>query len=140
MKYYKDPLRHPTRKYIGVVFERDEKLPVAPGAATRRRLEVVPVRRTEEEAVVEVARLEAKKAGGVVRETGGGLRLRPGGMYREANWEIGRVGDGEVKGRKVREFRKGDRFAAWRKTVRRKERNAEKRVGMGRGKGKRAKN
>jgi len=52
------------------------------------------------------------------------LTLRPGYMYREANWEIGRAA--ERAGVKVKEFKPGDRFAAWRKTNERKARNAEK--------------
>ncbi|KAI0471497.1 ribosomal L27 protein-domain-containing protein [Xylariaceae sp. FL0804] len=38
VKYYKDPLKHPKRQYIGVVFERDQKLPQPPHAVRRRRL------------------------------------------------------------------------------------------------------
>ncbi|KAF2212030.1 hypothetical protein CERZMDRAFT_42402 [Cercospora zeae-maydis SCOH1-5] len=36
--YYRDPARHPNRKYIGIVFERDQKLPAPPNAPRRRKL------------------------------------------------------------------------------------------------------
>jgi hypothetical protein len=38
VKYYKDPLKHPKRQYIGVVFERSQSLPQAVTAVRRRRL------------------------------------------------------------------------------------------------------
>lgn len=52
------------------------------------------------------------------------LTLRPGYMYREANWEIGRAA--EKAKVKVREFKPRDRWTAWRKTVARKAKNAER--------------
>lgn len=56
------------------------------------------------------------------------LTLRPGGMYREGNWEIGRA---KLFGKEVAKFDPRDRFTAWKKTVRRKLRNQKKKVGMG---------
>lgn len=38
VKYYRDPLKHPKRQYIGVVFERSQSLPQALNAVRRRRL------------------------------------------------------------------------------------------------------
>ena len=76
-------------------------------------------------------RVTVKQIGGKERkgEEGRVLRLRPGGMYREANWEIGRAAErAKVK---VREFRPRDRWTAWRKSKVRKAKNAEKR-GLGR--------
>lgn len=62
-------------------------------------------------------------------EEGRVLTLRPGYMYREANWEIGRAAErAKVK---VKLFKPRDRFTAWRKTVIRKAKNAERR-GLGR--------
>jgi len=46
VKYYLDPRLHPKRRYIGVVFERHESLPVSPLAIRRRRLGMVAVART----------------------------------------------------------------------------------------------
>lgn len=45
VRYYRDPARHPMRKYIGVVFDQTDKLPRSPGAPRRRRLglEAVPM-------------------------------------------------------------------------------------------------
>ncbi|KAL9579815.1 MAG: hypothetical protein Q9203_006545, partial [Teloschistes exilis] len=58
--------------------------------------------------------------------------IRPGYMYREANWQIGRVESEEMKS--VRPYVKGDRFLAWRKKTRRLEVAAEKRTLRGQGK------
>ena len=44
VKYYKDPERHPKRQYIGVVFERDQVLPLPRNAQRRRRLNMVAVK------------------------------------------------------------------------------------------------
>lgn len=86
------------------------------------------VREEEEEGVgrgVEVEGGNGGKGGGAeVKEGKPVLRLRPGYMYREANWEIGRAA--ERARVKVRAYKPGDRFAAWRKTVARKARNAER--------------
>lgn len=54
------------------------------------------------------------------------LELRPGYQYRESNWSIGRAA--ERANIKVREYKRGDRFLAWRKLNARKARNAEKRA------------
>jgi len=137
VKYYTDPEKHPKRKYIGVVFERGDILPLPRNAARRRRLGMVGVVRdaeivaAEEEIALgrvvggerEIAEVKSGKGkdGLVKRE----LKLRPGYMYREANWEIGRAAErAKVK---VRAFKPGDRFTAWRKSVARKAKNAERR-------------
>lgn len=61
------------------------------------------------------------------------LALRPGGMYRMSNWEIGRAAERE--GINVRSFKPRDRWVAWRKAEIRKKAIAEKRS-LGRKKGK----
>ena len=38
VKYYRDPALHPKRKYIGVVFERNNPLPQPPNAVRKRKL------------------------------------------------------------------------------------------------------
>lgn len=54
------------------------------------------------------------------------LTLRPGYMYRESNWEIGRAAErAQVK---VREFKPRDRWTAWRKRSARKEKAMEMRT------------
>ncbi|KAL8973518.1 MAG: hypothetical protein Q9197_002228, partial [Variospora fuerteventurae] len=63
------------------------------------------------------------------------LEIRPGYMFREANWQIGRV-EQPKDGQRVRVYRKGDRFLAWRKKTARLALAAEKRTLRGSGKGK----
>ncbi|KAL2196612.1 ribosomal L27 protein-domain-containing protein [Corynascus similis CBS 632.67] len=43
VKYYRDPQRHPKRQYIGVAFNRDDKLPYPSSAPRRRKLGLVAV-------------------------------------------------------------------------------------------------
>ncbi|KAL8852425.1 MAG: hypothetical protein Q9221_002655 [Calogaya cf. arnoldii] len=59
------------------------------------------------------------------------LGIRPGYMFREANWQIGRAED--KTGKTVRVYQKGDRFLAWRKKKARAVRAAEKRTLRGKG-------
>jgi hypothetical protein len=66
-----------------------------------------------------------KKKGERKGEEGRSLKLRPGYMYREANWEIGRAA--ERAGVKVKAFKPRDRWTAWRKREVRFAKNAEKR-------------
>ncbi|KAK4230313.1 ribosomal L27 protein-domain-containing protein [Podospora fimiseda] len=49
VKYYRDPARHPKRQYIGVVFNKEDKLPYPPGSARRRKLGLVAVPRKPEQ-------------------------------------------------------------------------------------------
>ncbi|KAM0135395.1 hypothetical protein ACHAP3_004977 [Botrytis cinerea] len=136
VKYYKDPERHPKRQYIGVVFKREQVLPLPRNTIRRRRLgmEVAKIEEPEVEQAVEVevslegAGKEGKKEKKKKErkgEEGRNLQLRPGYMYREANWEIGRAAErAKVK---VRLYKPGDRWTAWRKANARKTKNAEKR-------------
>ncbi len=143
VKYYKDPERHPKRQYIGVVFERDQVLPLPRNSMRRRRLNMVATKMelppAEEPSAKEVliARADLAADGSAVAvvkkskikerqgEEGRNLQLRPGYMYREGNWEIGRAAErAKVK---VREFRPGDRWVAWRKANVRKATAQEKR-------------
>ncbi|KAI4280687.1 MAG: hypothetical protein L6R38_004263 [Xanthoria sp. 2 TBL-2021] len=59
------------------------------------------------------------------------LGIRPGYMFREANWQIGRAED--KSGKTVRVYQKGDRFLAWRKKKARLIKAAETRTLRGRG-------
>lgn len=142
--YYKDTETHPKRKYIGVVFERGMKLPVPRNAPRRRRLGLVgrerelstvasPIEPVTETAGVEVGGMV--EAQGTVMQQGKKARskmpqvkqmeLRPGYQYRDSNWHIGRAAErAKVV---VREYKRGDRFLAWRKLNARKARSAEKR-------------
>jgi len=44
VKYYRDPVTHPKRQFIGVVFERSQTLPQPPHAVRRRRLGMLAYR------------------------------------------------------------------------------------------------
>jgi len=132
--YYKDPEKHPKRQYIGVTFERDQVLPLPRNSPRRRRLGMVATKMETPPVVVGVAGStvveKPKKLKGRRGEEGRNLQLRPGYMYREANWEIGRAA--ERARVKVKAFVPGDRWTAWRKSTIRKTANAEKK-GLGRG-------
>jgi large subunit ribosomal protein L27 len=133
VKYYKDPKVNPKRQYIGVTFERDQVLPLPPNSARRRRLgmvatkmEIPPIVEEGAEVVLEEAAPVLKKR--KVKERRGtegmDLTIRPGYMYREANWQIGRAAErAKVK---VQPFTPRDRWTAWRKSTIRKTKNAEK--------------
>ena len=74
----------------------------------------------------EVVRLKKDGSGdgkGAVEKV---LQLRrPGYMYREGNWEIGRAA--EKAGVRVREYKPGNRWLAWRKRALRRKRRMERR-------------
>jgi large subunit ribosomal protein L27 len=143
VKYYKDPEKHPKRQYIGVVFERDQVLPLPRNAQRRRKLNMVAVKMEAPligesgepqvtDLVVESAGRGGRKEVKVVKkkgerrgEEGRNLKLRPGYMYREGNWEIGRAA--ERAGVSVPEFKPRDRWTAWRKRTVRQAKTAEKR-------------
>lgn len=143
VKYYRDPERHLDRKYIGVTFERDDKLPPNRSAPRKRRLGMIAVPRpsiTGDDAHARVASAptdsvsapprrsikeekKRKKSGRVPSEE---LVSGSNYGYRETNWQIGRAP--ERAGVIVKKIIPGDRFAAWRKRNLRKERAAEKRA------------
>ncbi|KAL3469856.1 ribosomal L27 protein-domain-containing protein [Aspergillus californicus] len=132
VRYYLDPERHSERRYIGIVFEKEGKLPTPRNAPTRRKLNRVSVPRIVEEAVQkgqsDLTVVMGEETGTMVGsvgavDAGAGLQLRPGYMWREANWEIGRAA--EKAGITAESFNKGDRFLAWRKRQARAERAAQ---------------
>jgi ribosomal protein L27 len=95
VKYYRDPLRHPDRKYIGVVFDKNDTLPYPPHAERKRQLNktVHAITQAEEKPEIspsgipfEVRRVEAGEPDRL-------LRLRDDYSYREDNWRIGRLAD-----------------------------------------------
>ncbi|CAK4030966.1 54S ribosomal L2, mitochondrial [Lecanosticta acicola] len=148
--YYRDPARHPKRKFIGIVFEQNQTLPQSPHEIRRRRLGMLAYQVPKTQSQIAAADLTTDGSGTEVREEPNEFRgvkiikgekkdkqeiklhLRPGGMYRQANWEIGRAAETSRRAQAVTPFKPGDRFAAWRKTRARKERAAERRA-MGRG-------
>lgn len=128
VKYYRDPELHPKRRYIGVCFEREGTLPTPRNAPTRRRLNMIAVPRVEP--VVEQQgdlRADVEGDGTKVFDVEGAakstLPLRPGYMYREANWQIGRAGD-EVAA-SAESFDRNNRWLAWRKRQARAQRAAQ---------------
>jgi len=141
VKYYKDPEKHPKRQYIGVVFERDQVLPAPRDAPRRRKLNMVAskMETPAPETIVRtdlVMESDGSKAMQVKQRSSNDrptLSLRPGGMYRESNWEIGRAA--ERAKIQVREFKPRDRWVAWRKANLRSKAISEKRS-LGRKKGK----
>ncbi|KAL6876088.1 ribosomal L27 domain-containing protein [Trichoderma longibrachiatum] len=105
VKYYRDPARHPDRKYIGVVFNKEDTLPYPQHAERKRKLnKTVHALRGEaaKEEVspsgipFEVTRVEAGEPDRL-------LRLRADYSYREDNWRIGRLV--KTTGLKTKAFR-----------------------------------
>ncbi|KAK3360401.1 ribosomal L27 protein-domain-containing protein [Lasiosphaeria hispida] len=47
VKYYRDPQRHPKRQYIGIVYNKEDKLPYPVGMARKRKVGLVPTVRKE---------------------------------------------------------------------------------------------
>ncbi|EEQ89180.1 hypothetical protein RJZ56_000707 [Blastomyces dermatitidis] len=127
VKYYTDPARHPDRKYIGVAFDKSDKFPLPRNAITKRRLGMVAVPRD----------IEQEKANKAAKEAEIVPTLRPGYMYRVANWQIGRVA--ERAGVKVPEWNKKDRFAAWRRRMERRKIAAQLKDAKSKRKGKKNK-
>lgn len=149
VKYYRDPLKHPKRQYIGVVFQRDHTLPQPPNAARRRRLGMLAMKMEGAGDALSVLDANGTQGAGELllgKQLGRGsssrekpgekpreiraragkeLPLRPGYMYREANWEIGRAA--ERANVRVAPFKPRNRFLAWRKATARKAKNAERR-------------
>ncbi|KAL1850350.1 54S ribosomal protein L2 mitochondrial [Paecilomyces lecythidis] len=134
VKYYLDPERHPNRKYIGVSFERDGILPTPRNAPTKRRLNMVEAPRVEVSEMAVESDLVTVEDGTTVAHVGATERanlpaaktevqLRPGYMYREANWQIGRAA--EKAGITAKEFDRRNRWMAWRKRKARAERAAQ---------------
>lgn len=130
VRYYLDPERHSERKYIGIVFEKEGKLPTPRNAPTRRKLNRVAVPRLPEvieegQSDLTVVMNESGTTVGDVAavDAGAGKQLRPGYMWREANWQIGRAA--EKAGITAQPYKKDNRWLAWRKRQARAERVAQ---------------
>ncbi|KAF9877220.1 putative ribosomal protein L27 [Colletotrichum karsti] len=98
VKYYRDPARHPDRKYIGVVFNKDDVLPYPRHAERKRKLNMSahPISKPVEVPAIsasgiptEVIRTSPSRKG--VSQHPRVLRLRDDYSYREDNWRIGRL-------------------------------------------------
>ncbi|KEZ39078.1 Ribosomal protein L27 [Scedosporium apiospermum] len=96
VKYYRDPALHPDRKYIGVVFRKEDTLPYPKHAERKRRLGMVatPMRGAARE-----PELSDSGIPNVVKKVNPDrphaepqvLHLRKDYTYREDNWRIGRL-------------------------------------------------
>lgn len=96
VKYYRDPEMHPDRKYIGVVFRKEDTLPYPKHAERKRRLGMTAT-------VIRDAALKPELSSSgipnVVRRTDPDrphdqpqvLSLKKDYTYREENWRIGRL-------------------------------------------------
>ncbi|KAI9933333.1 hypothetical protein ASPWEDRAFT_43119 [Aspergillus wentii DTO 134E9] len=131
VRYYLDPERHSDRKYIGICFEKEGKLPTPRNAPTRRKLNRVAVHRVFESAEAPAQSdlvASVTEEGTMVSSVGAedastGSQLRPGYMYREANWQIGRAA--EKAGITAKEYNSKNRWMAWRKRQARADRAAQ---------------
>ncbi|KAF2746083.1 hypothetical protein M011DRAFT_446127 [Sporormia fimetaria CBS 119925] len=123
VRYYKDPAKHPDRQYIGVVFNKEDKLPYPPNAVRRRRLNMLPTPIAEPEA----PKTEEGVAEGDIVVAAVATNATNGKRYqiRPTNWEIGRAG--EERAQTVKKFIPGNRFLAWRKRAKRRARAREAR-------------
>jgi hypothetical protein len=122
--YYRDPSKHTKRKYIGIVFNRGDKLPQPEGSVRRRRLGLLAQKmhpkaleqintETTDAAVVAETKATAKKIIPV---------KRVGTQFRETNWDIGRTAERVGTAESVDPYVVGDRWKAWRKRVAKKKR------------------
>ncbi|KAL2681242.1 hypothetical protein Neosp_008850 [[Neocosmospora] mangrovei] len=105
VKYYRDPARHPDRKYIGVVFNKSDTLPYPQHAERKRRLNMTmfPIKEAEAKPELspsgipfQVTRIEAGEPDRL-------LKLRKDYSYREDNWAIGQLA--KTTGLKTKRFR-----------------------------------
>jgi large subunit ribosomal protein L27 len=137
VRYYRDPLKHPKRQYIGVALEKDHTLPYPPHAARRRRLNMVavPIEVKAQAAdsplvvndlqvgdgtgsITSITETPKNKAGRTITKGNKGY------AFREANWQIGRAA--ENANVQVKKFVPGDRWTAWRKSNARIQANVER--------------
>jgi large subunit ribosomal protein L27 len=139
VRYYRDPLQHPKRQYIGVALSKEDTLPYPRNAARRRRLNMVtsefqlPQPVGSEETLEVVGDMQVGDGTGSItnvratpKDVGKGhglLMSKKGYAFREANWAIGRAA--ERAGVQVNKFVPGDRWAAWRKSQARIKTNLE---------------
>ena len=150
VRYYRDPARHPTRKYSGVVFSQADRLPYPAQAPRRRRLGREPV------AMREIARTRGgggeelgmdlgvdgrpRKRALIVKgmswlpvQKGSPPALRKEGWrFQETGASLGRTP--ERIGVVEHGFAANNRWLAWKRRAARKERGAAR--GLARGKGK----
>jgi hypothetical protein len=105
VKYYRDPSLHPDRKYIGVVFDKNDTLPYPVHAQRKRKLNMTafPIKEVAAQPEIspsgipfQVNRVEAGEPDRL-------LKLRKDYSYREDNWAIGKLA--KTTGLKTKRFR-----------------------------------
>lgn len=119
VKYYRDPHLHPDRKYIGVTFAREDKLPYPQHAERRRKLGMTahPLRIVKPEAEISASGIPVQVTRIVKGEPDRLLRLRKDYSYREDNWRIGRlVKTTGLRTKRWRTRKQAYRNRAWRRS------------------------
>lgn len=93
VKYYRDPAKHPDRKYIGVVFNKEDTLPYPRHAERKRRLNMTTytIRPSVPEPELSTSGIPIQVTRATPGEPDRLLRLRKDYSYREDNWRIGRL-------------------------------------------------
>jgi large subunit ribosomal protein L27 len=120
VRYYRDPQKHPKRRYIGVVFEKHMTLPTPINAPRRRRLNMIA---TTTQAAKDGEEGVSRPVGGpftpVIPEVQGRnkygrlLKMQSDYSFRVPKRELGRAA--EEAGVRVRPYDHDDRWIAWRK-------------------------
>lgn len=136
VKYYRDPEKHPDRKYIGVTFDKEDTLPYPADAERKRRLGMTahPIRPKTAEPELSPSGIPFQVRRVEEGEPDRLLRLRKDYSYREDNWRIGRLV--ETTGLKTKRFRTRKQYFRQRRWRRERElegqrKAAEKRREMG---------
>ena len=146
------------KKYIGIVFNKGDTLPRPEGRAKDRRLKMVTKPRKdlslplpqvdskEQTEQQDISGLTPSSAAGTIvsvtkeQRAAQPPRFAKGYQIRESNVSIGRAVD--KAGLRVRKFKRGDRWLAWRKRAKRvqasKQLKAQKKARKGKGAAKRA--
>lgn len=130
VKYYRDPARHPRRKYIGVVFDKADTLPYPRHAERKRRLGLTahPRRAAAEQAALSPSGLPREVRRARPDEPDAVLRLRDDYSYREDNWRIGRLVT--TAGLRTKRFRTRKQWLRRRRWRRERELAAHKRAAL----------
>ncbi|KAJ9617120.1 54S ribosomal protein L2 mitochondrial [Cladophialophora chaetospira] len=146
VRYYRDPLKHPKRRFIGIALAKEgpgSELPTPRNAPSRRRLGMfaAPMNRpteaqkSEDESFLEAHMSAASRAPpiksgrSVSAPTPPPAPFNRDGTFRETNTSIGLAA--ERKGVKVRDFDRSDRWLAWRKRQIRVKRGMEAKAARG---------
>ncbi|KAJ6781593.1 hypothetical protein PWT90_06133 [Aphanocladium album] len=128
VKYYRDPARHPDRKYIGVVFDKNDTLPYPAHAERKRRLNMTvhPIREAAATPELSASGIPFEVTRVQAGEPDRLLKLRDDYSYREDNWRIGRLV--QTTGLKLKKFRTRKQWLRNRRWRREKEIEGQKKA------------